>query len=61
MFLGIGQPELQPHVSGRVFGRGNPGHFRFSFSAIKSFSRLRIRSMSAFGVATPFFDFFWKA
>ncbi len=61
MLFGIGEAELQPDVPRRVLGRRCSRHGRASLSLIRSLRRFRIKSISAFGVAMAFFDFFWNA
>src|ERR1035437_1920051 len=53
MLFSIWKSQLQPHVPGWVFRRGDPCHSRLSCSSIRSFNRFSIRFMSTFGVLTP--------
>src|ERR1019366_73390 len=46
MLFSIWESQLQPHVPGWVFSRGDPCHSRLSCFSIRSFNRFSIRFMS---------------
>src|ERR1035437_5691454 len=46
MLFSIWESQLQPHVPGWVFRRGDPCHSRLSCFSIRSFNRFSIRFMS---------------